>query len=623
MGPPSLPVIILPSPAPIPSPRKLFTRVTCIALALFIQLSLLATLSYSPDALSHIVKTHIWRARPPFDADVIRTDTTGKEDASFRLSIASDQLKAGKKKTLPTHFRERPWTNSRESLIDGLCGADVLLTVHDLSILSQNGDKAALVFPTLSPTTSPEVAIPVTSEPLCGWLVVVDWGDSMAAAPWYNVSDPMDPPPVLEGWPPDSADIRAEGVDFTHAVEVGREWVVLKGRKSEVGYRVYNITAHLRDPDVFELQGVLEYSDYLWNYEEPRQVFWDPTPLPIYLTTPSLTLVPSLLLSTEDTVTRLTSKTYESLPYCRNGNHPGRWVPETYLSPLSALKMQDPENTTSPALLSSYSNRTWVPYACRYDVHGYSEWKSTCLTPRHPYLHLFGDSNIRRGVKALSSEGAWCTKFHDEWSSQCQCADWHIGVEGIAPDRADNLLHVGANATEVLYVYLWKGLLDWGGWKDGVDATRQAEELPKWDASLSTRKPTAVVVSLTNWDAGYGSLSHFKESLPVLASLLAETYPATPLIIRSGQHYAARADTTAPPVTRRFSRMRVMAFNELAEQGLMYHPAGVGLWDVHQLGEAMDKAGRERGKECASGHAGRDVVDWENNLLLNMLCPGK
>ncbi|KAJ3179792.1 hypothetical protein HDU87_002360 [Geranomyces variabilis] len=469
---------------------------------------------------------------------------------------------------------------------------------------------------------------------------------------------PLTFPPVAVGWPPDSVDLKAEGENYTVVFDTSQQYVIVNGRDSEVSYRIYNVTIDLRDPDSYQLEVVLEYMDYLWNYEDPAHVYWAPTPLPIFMNRDSLTLLPSSLrLLANDPVThpQITYESFAALPLCSNGNHRGRWVPSAHLGFAPTLRMHVPsdmnENSNvdydkSPLLLQNYDDAVWVPYDCRYAARTYDSWRDRCLLKHHPYVHYFGDSNIRRGLKALASGGRWCKIWYSEDSSQCQCSDWHLDIEGLAPDREDNLLRIlsaddARNSppdassppppTPVAYAFLWKGLNSWGpNWSAAVDLTAQQQRLTNilpGAAQLAMHAPTAVIISLTNWDAAYGSLAEFLLSLPVLVAHLRETYTArgVPIVWRTGQHFAGRADqvdadgAAQGKQPRRFSRARVRAFDAAAERALV-DGLGAVTWDVRAIGAALRPKGRERAAQCDSGHAGRDLVDTENTLLMNVLC---
>ncbi|KAJ3161488.1 hypothetical protein HDU86_007270 [Geranomyces michiganensis] len=900
------------------SSRKLYGRFSLIALALLAQLVVLLVLSYRPNALTQVVNNnnnnnnHFWSSRPavpPYipesfnNQPIIASDspeetgshaiatsgTTGaqtgggfkkrptskKKRPPTDVVSAKPPLKAaaGRKKTLPTNIRNRPWTNPATAaplLATRLCGDDGRLPdAADLAPIAATTaggthGAGALVFPGVTrahlvPGThkSREPKIRLRSrDSVCAWLVVVDYGDSAAATPWYqnrtsapgasngiqdknlagnsesshdnnrkragdgpekgngdvngddgsgdenegdgassgigndgnsdlddnadsngssdssDIADsngsnesndsgggsngtassddnpagngngnsisngdsnsdatanngngnggnsensdgnsnnsnssnngnvlatspppaesndlpPLTFPPVAVGWPPDSVDLLAEGENYTVAFDSSHQYVIVNGRDSEVSYRIYNVTLDLRDPDAYQLHVLLECecaalssttisscsllilfsrpwlvladTDYLWNYEDPAHVYWDPTPLPIFMNRDSLTLLPSTLrLLANDPLThpQITYQSFSELPLCSNGNHPGRWVPSTHLGPTPSVRMHVPsdmdESSTidydqTPLLLQNYDDAVWVPYDCRYQARTYDAWRDRCLLKHHPYVHYFGDSNIRRALKTLASGGRWCKVWYNEESSACQCTDWHLHIEGLAPDREDNLLRIlsaddARNSppdessppppTPVAYAFLWKGLNSWGpNWTAGVDLTSQQQRLTHilpGAAQLAQHAPTAAIISLTNWDAAYGSFAEFERSLPVLVERLRETYVSrgVPIVWRAGQHFAGRADhvdaegAAEGKKARRFSRARVRAFDAAAERALV-GGLGAAAWDVRAIGAALRPQGRARAAQCDSGHAGRDLIDTENTVLMNVLC---
>ncbi|KAI8904647.1 hypothetical protein DFJ77DRAFT_552191 [Powellomyces hirtus] len=650
-----------------PPTRKLYGRLTWIALALTTQLCLLLTLSYNPNALTQVVSKHFWSA----DGEAHSTsedewssmpelppENAAQQVANDHPVTASDwreatdgvqpirrPTRAGRKKIYPTTLRERSWSLPHPDQPTSLCGDEGHLpTAADLASITDHDGKGAIIIPSLnhhdivSSANGADTQIVLSSErPLCAWLVIVDWGDGVAATPYHN-PDPIaerDFPPPISNWPPDSVEIRATGENYTLPIHADRDFLVIRGRPSEVAYRLYNITLDLKDPDSYEIDAVLEYTDYLWNYEVSEHVFWAPSSLPILINRHSLQHLPQLRLTTApETHPQLTHQSYSALPPCGNGNHRGRWVPAAHLDPTPSLRMhvpRDGEEITDemPLLLKSYSDRVWVPYSCRYHARTYAVWKDRCIAPRHPFIHMFGDSNIRRGVKAFASGGRWCKDWYEENSPACQCTDWHLDIDGLQPDRPDNVLTVAGGNDEpaldeaYVYTFLWKGLNSWGpDWNMALNASDQRIRIAAINQHLADRPPTVVIVSLTNWDAAYGSYAEFSESLPIFIELLRKTYydRGIPLVWRAGQYFGGRADTTSTGLQRRkFSRMRVLAFNELAERTLV-DELDAAVWDVHALGDANDAPARARAAQCNSGHAGRDVVDVENGILLNLLC---
>ncbi|KAJ3016152.1 hypothetical protein HKX48_004174 [Thoreauomyces humboldtii] len=670
----------------VPKSSKIFTRLAWASAALMIQLLLLLLLSYNPTGLTQLVNTHVWSkvkevespsqssSNPASDimveSDVLPQiqDQDRDDDASSSTPVVESPstdrtgvrpVRAGRKKTLPTDIRQRPWATTGTS--DRLCGGEQgqegsgVPRASDLAVLTDANHRGALVFPTVSRTaltkaagsfSSHEINLPVDAGPLCAWLVVVDWGDGLAETPFHaqTGSEARTEYPTSAGdWPPDSVEIRASGSDYTVPVSVGKKYVLVKGRPSEVAYRIYNVTIDLRDPDSYLLEPVLEYVDYLWNYEQPEHVFWSPTPLPIYVDISDLHHVPSLHLSTKS-LPRITHTSYGLLPPCTSGDQPGRWIPTSHLSPMPSVRMQIPSDDSDPAtdeiplILDTRSRRLWVPYTCRYVAKTYASWRDTCLSVHHPRIDAFGDANLRRSAKAMASGGRWCTVWYEQGSRDCECSDWGLNVEGLVPDRDENLVRVSTNEEEdgwvtrgdmsqvdtlpSMFVFLWKGLNDWGpDWRRALSNSTDR----MMSAGNDVRGPSAVVISLTNWDAAFGTYEAFVRSLEDLVKLVGETYHARgiPVIWRSGQYFGGRADLETSDggmQTRKYSRMRVKAFNQAAERALV-DAFQAKVWDVYSIGEGLDATERAQAAECISGHSGRHVVDVENTMLLNMLCP--
>lgn len=163
--------------------------------------------------------------------------------------------------------------------------------------------------------------------------------------------------------------------------------------------------------------------NYLWNFEVAEDVKWDPFPLRILELKGSEFQVKDMLkLSIKGP--KLTPISYLNLPICKNGNSPGRWVKSFMIEDKnqksSSSDWSAPRDSTTH--FKDPEGRVWVPYDCRYIPFSYSDF-TTCLAKANTHLHIYGDSNIRRALKAITTAGAWCNTLYDPDSWECQCSD--------------------------------------------------------------------------------------------------------------------------------------------------------------------------------------------------------
>ena len=198
---------------------------------------------------------------------------------------------------------------------------------------------------------------------------------------------------------------------------------------------------------------------------------------------------------------KITIQDYQNLPFCNRGDHPGRWI-KKYL--IEAPKTPAIGLDVSPAdALTSFvdeEDRYWLPYTCRYRPISYTSFK-TCLAKRHHMLHFWGDSNVRRSLKAITTGGAWCNTWYDPNTPECQCYDWHRPVHQFNPDKHINFFETVAGTKDAsLFFYSWQGILPWGpNWKYDMQKSRLKTTLANFTANThkDAMKPSAVIVSMS------------------------------------------------------------------------------------------------------------------------------
>ncbi|RKO96111.1 hypothetical protein CAUPRSCDRAFT_12187, partial [Caulochytrium protostelioides] len=304
------------------------------------------------------------------------------------------------------------------------------------------------------------------------------------AAPTPPPPPPPPPPPVppvqpIQDYPPDAAVITVAGHDFTFSVPMPKDYTTLSfidedatdaaSKMKEV--RLYRIPIVFHDPDTYTISISLEHTNYQWNFEEQEHVLWDPYDVPIVLNPdlPDLVVVGPHVLVRGD---RINAASYHALPLCTNGDHRGRWVPGHLLGYNKPRPLQSSENREDYPV-PTYENHVWVPYTCRYRRWTHADFQEQCLEPHYPALHLYGDSNVRRGLKAIATGGAFCHTWYNETDSTCQCRDWNLSVPHMDPEAENQMIpDVAGTSNTYIYFFSWKGIQNWGpNWREAINAT--------------------------------------------------------------------------------------------------------------------------------------------------------
>jgi hypothetical protein len=79
--------------------------------------------------------------------------------------------------------------------------------------------------------------------------------------------------------------------------------------------------------------------------------------------------------------------------------------------------------------------------------------------------------------------------------------------------------------------------------------------------------------------------------------------------------------TSGDGLPRRYSRLRIEAFNQYAIQIFQEQLKDqILIWDIASLGEALSPQVKKRISKCNSNHMFRTGIDLENQLLFNILC---
>ncbi|KAK9760081.1 hypothetical protein K7432_016260 [Basidiobolus ranarum] len=401
---------------------------------------------------------------------------------------------------------------------------------------------------------------------------------------WYT--------PLYPGTPWDSLWVRFVEKNHNITVSVDMKLLELTGAYLKDRVHIYEGSVKLVDPGKYEILPLLEYRRAEWNFEWNDIVAYNPKQI----------VVPDgfyLSVQEEDAFNPFNYKTHLMRPFCKNGDHPGRWLDASLFTSAQLAQLPTPEN----------HNKIWAPYSCRYRQYSYQEFEQ-CLIDKHPTIHWYGDSNTRRALKKISTHGEWCSTEADQNGRVCICED---NVETFTTfDSEARIVHLNvSSSSSLIYHYKWDGLTGRNNpaWRSIVEQS-YVDTIPK---------ANVVIISLVNWDAAFSPFLEFAKSLNDLIQRLQQLYTnnGIPVIVRTGQHFCCRVDTST--TSRRFSRLRVDLYEKYATAELVRH-LNARVWDVYQLGAAKDPAMQLDSLDCPSNHARSEVVEIENQILFNMLC---
>ncbi|KAJ1908310.1 hypothetical protein LPJ81_000170 [Coemansia sp. IMI 209127] len=377
---------------------------------------------------------------------------------------------------------------------------------------------------------------------------------------------------------------------------------------------IYEADVLLRDVDVYRPDGYVEFRDALWNPEDPQ----GPQPFaPEQIFVSHLLEIPVI---DRDGKSPYSLNNYMQLPRCNVSNPEGRWISVNDI-PFDTRKLLPPDN----------NNRIWMPYNCRLKRVGYRKF-AKCLLEKYPNMHVFGDSNTRRYMKKITTLGEWCSTPEERNTKGCICEDYmdpfdrfsvharssFIDMDpltgGSVPSGEFSMTSAPANKSRIFF-RKWEGLtgqfsLDW----QDVFKDNQIEKIHG--------HPQVAVFSLTNWDAAFSSRAAFLRDLELLLDYIDLGYSAsTELIIRTGQYYCCRSDSSN--LMRKYSRLRNKSFDQQlidAFKRRFGSTRKVSVWDVSAISENLPHEVREQAVVCASNHARSEIVETENQVLFNYLC---
>ncbi|KAL1925178.1 uncharacterized protein VTP21DRAFT_61 [Calcarisporiella thermophila] len=340
----------------------------------------------------------------------------------------------------------------------------------------------------------------------------------------------------------------------------------------------------------------IEYRNYAWNAEP------DTSPVPNY--TPERVSLPTVLRASP-AISSPDIKLPER-PICRAGsNLSGRWIKkERYREQYPNDFWGIATNWGGPLRNTDEYGFVFKPDRCTLEYftpHGAFE----CFKGRT--LHVYGDSNSRRFLKALSSGNTWC-----ESGGLCDCDDTH-------EDDVDDTRGWARNPDIPLSL----------GMQHQVEEAGQAyfhflggllHQVTPWPGLFMTDPPRSqilpnadlVLIGTGNWDTAFTRFENYDGILGQFFASVRKSYPDTPIILRMPQPFCC---TSVPQ--RYWTRMRVDQFKELILQRAKEF--NVTVWDVSVLGRRKDLYDSTT-CDNRGNHARASIIRMENQLLFNTVC---
>ncbi|KAJ1842688.1 hypothetical protein LPJ73_005720, partial [Coemansia sp. RSA 2703] len=188
------------------------------------------------------------------------------------------------------------------------------------------------------------------------------------------------------------------------------------------GVHIYQADVQLRDADVYRPEGYLEFRDALWN-PEGELLPQEYKPEQLRISGLSQVMVTDKYRSSEYSLWR-----YLDLPLCTESDVDGRWV-SVDMIPFDPSVLPLPDNL----------GRVWMPYKCRLQRINYSDF-AKCAIEKYPRMHWYGDSNLRRVMKKISTLGEWCSTEEDRNGNACRCEDYTVPFERFSIHARDTFL---------------------------------------------------------------------------------------------------------------------------------------------------------------------------------------
>ncbi|KAH8552458.1 hypothetical protein BGW37DRAFT_287181 [Umbelopsis sp. PMI_123] len=445
-------------------------------------------------------------------------------------------------------------------------------------------------------------------------------------------------------------------------LNVGRQAqdVPLHQWTSRSGIHIYEAEISLMDEGNYTLETRLEYTQGLWNFEREAIISYQPE-----MIKPPHGWELKILGREKD---------HFDLPLCTGSDHPGRWLNINDYEPERRKEIE-------PSAVD-FEGNFWAPYTCRYRPISYQDF-TTCLAKKYPLIHWFGDSNSRRAIKKMVTDGEWCSDYsiiqtNTTIQRSCHCEDYgdlswnrtlfdpwsraaQITRVPMAP-TSNEWGELGKEDKSEVWFYKMDGLtnLNDPGWEESFKEYPNPSELalyvsglavdqewtsrfgepldltradisppPKKEEKRSNRldkrwyltlaPPKLLVISLGNWDTSWMPYAEFQVAVQRLINYIKQRYIPYKTAVIYRAPQYFCCRVDTSDWKRRLSTQRMEAYDRYARNMLSKH-VGAKVWDVYALGESRSWEDKQVSLDCPSNHVPSDVVAVENQLLMNSLC---
>ncbi|RCH79520.1 hypothetical protein CU098_004498, partial [Rhizopus stolonifer] len=326
---------------------------------------------------------------------------------------------------------------------------------------------------------------------------------------------------------------------------------------------VYMAAVQFNQPDTYTLDTTTEYRHFFW--ESPIHHAYHPFQ---YASQNKLVVSPVNMT--------------EILPLCKHHTLTGTWVDlDIYAASDAQALYTMYENTENE---HSVYNKVFIPDQCRFEYKS-SGHAARCLGKQT--VHVWGDNNLRRNLKALDSQ--WCGS---DTQDRCVCDDDH---EPPTPWMMGKPLLI-QNSWDIdskIYYYPVHGPL-----------TYQHETLLDRMAQYKDSVADIVILGFGNDDieALQVTPKQFATTLTTFLDRVRRIYPHQRIVLRTPQYFIGSQGT--------WNTGRSYAFTLAVRHAVIGHD--ILLWDTHHLGTDETL--------CPSIYSKRHVVNIENQMLWHLLC---
>ncbi|KAI8881273.1 hypothetical protein K501DRAFT_253451 [Backusella circina FSU 941] len=352
----------------------------------------------------------------------------------------------------------------------------------------------------------------------------------------------------------------------------------------------YFAAVKFTQPDTYRLRATNEYRSYFWES-------------PIYHS-----YRPSHFRSQNKLIVKEKKTPKPVLPPCSFGNMSvtGSWRNAQLFEKSNPAEYYNMFENTQGEFIEN--ERVFVPDQCHLEYKSNGQGVQ-CLGKKT--IHVWGDANIARNLKALSRGSNWCNineinkitnKKKKQEAMRCLCNDEESSIMYPWLQNASIPLTIG-NSFEV----------DTRIYYNNIGSISFSNMAPFIKKNKHQEYPADVVIlSLGNSDIREIRVSpkEFASSFKkLLTTLRHDVYPNQKIIVRTPQYFCCGVIWGTS-----WNSGRSLAFS-MAVREVVESLEGVLLWDVHSIGNDDTTC-----MESGTSYSKRNVINLENQILWNLVC---